>query len=238
VSDVFGQGVLEGVAAVDGASVVDPADGEQFTGQGRLDGVAAVVGGSGAPPETYDGGGALDALAALDARAGTPGPPPGLDDDPSDVELLVVRMLRSCGLTVAVPPDPDAEPDPDAPTLYGAAEGRLRVVRYVTELPAEIGDQLPIVQITEVPGGSRQLPAMDACVVDYDAYGWDRAQSKAVAASIRARLLDAAGHMSPDKAMWVSRVVEVRRPTLLMYDDASDIRRFGGSVRITLRYLA
>lgn len=109
-------------------------------------------------------------------------------------------------------------------------------VRVVTELPVEIENHLPIVQVVETPGGGQIVPAHDTAVIDYDGYAATRATAKQIAAQCRQILLGAAGHMSADGQMWVNRVVEMRRPTLLYYDDASDIRRFGGSVRLNIRY--
>jgi hypothetical protein len=109
-------------------------------------------------------------------------------------------------------------------------------VRVVTEAPADIEAHLPVVQIQETPGGGQLAPAHDTAVVDYDAYAGSRATAKQVAAQTRAALLDSSGYVTADGSMWINRVTEVRRPTLLFYDDASDIRRFGGSVRLNVRY--
>jgi hypothetical protein len=111
-------------------------------------------------------------------------------------------------------------------------------VRVVTELPADLEHHLPIVQVTETPGGVQLAPAHDTAVLDYDGYAGSRTTAKQIAAQARAVLLGAAGYVTADGGSWVNRVVEVRRPTLLAYDDASDIRRYGGAVRLHIRYRA
>jgi hypothetical protein len=153
----------------------------------------------------------LAAAASITVVRGEPGPPPAPPaplPDPADAELLVVQLL-------AVLP-----------------------ARVVTDLPADIEGQLPVLQVTETPGGARLNPAHDTAVIDYDAYAATRAAAKGLAAAARLLLLDAAGFFTAAPRMWVERVVEVRRPVLLAYDDASDIRRFGGAVRLYIRFTA
>lgn len=148
------------------------------------------------------------------------------------------------GLSVSVALSPGdgswwAPPDTvvsDVERLVVELLGPALTVRVVTELPADIERHLPIVQIQETPGGGQLVPAHDTAVIDYDGYAGSRTTAKQIAAQTRAALLDSSGYITADGSMWVNRVTEVRRPTLLFYDDASDVRRFGGAVRLNVRY--
>lgn len=143
--------------------------------------------------------------------------------------------------------DPADDPTAPAPPAVDGSDAELLAVRILdpvgyrasTELPDAIEWQLPVIQVTEVPGGAQVQPTLDTAVIDYDVYAGDRTTAKRVAGAARRLLLDSAGFMhdaGDGIRMWVSRTSEQRRPTLLPYDDASDVRRFGGSVRLTIRY--
>jgi hypothetical protein len=112
--------------------------------------------------------------------------------------------------------------------------------RVATELPAYLvaPASLPIVHVEEAPGGAQQSPGLDVCVVDYDCYAQGRTAAKDLADYARTLILASAGYRTPDGTMWVSRAGDVRKPTILPYDDATDIRRFGGSARVWLRFVA
>lgn len=119
--------------------------------------------------------------------------------------------------------------------LLGAVTG----VRVVTELPErlEAPDSLPIVQVIEVPGGANLAGAgLDTCLIEYETYAVARAAAKSIAETCRQALIGAAGWATGDGGMWISRCVDTRKPTILFYDEASDIRRYGGQVRLYLRY--
>ncbi len=112
-------------------------------------------------------------------------------------------------------------------------------VRVVTELPATLQapDSLPIVQVVETPGGaSLGAGHLDTCVMEYNAYATGREAARNLAEATRQALLSAAGFRTADTLMWISRVVDTRKPTILFYDEASEVRRFGGNVRLYLRY--
>jgi hypothetical protein len=135
-------------------------------------------------------------------------PLPDFADDVADAELLAVTLIAS----------------------------NLNV-RVVTELPFDITNIVPVVQITEAPGGQQQQPGIDTAVIDYDAYDNDRTRAKLLAAAVRSCLLTASGYTVPSGTPWLTWINEVRRPTLLPYDDASDIRRYGGAMRLHLHSL-
>jgi hypothetical protein len=129
--------------------------------------------------------------------------------------------------------------DSDIERLLVALMAAPLGVRVVTDLPATLDPDagtLPILQIEEAPGGAADGPGrLDVCAVDYDAYAAGRPAAKALAEAARQWLLTSAGR-PPHDGMWIVRAADVRKPTVLPYDDATDIRRCGGQVRLWLRY--
>lgn len=116
-------------------------------------------------------------------------------------------------------------------------------VRVVTELPddLETPGNLPIVQVEEAGGTGEIVPTLDVCDVDIDVYagpsGGEPARKVArdLAEQIRAAVvsLPRQGPIADDNLTSVSKVVTLRKPTRMPYDD-SEIRRFGASYRLIL----
>lgn len=128
-------------------------------------------------------------------------------------------------------------PDPEL-LLVGQLTDLLGL-RVVTELPEPLvaPASLPIVHVYEIPGGTGSASTrLDVCVFDFDAYAPGRDEARALAEDTRQMLLAAPGWWATtDGQMWVSRI-QVDRPCIRPYDDATDIRRYGGTGRVWLRY--
>lgn len=123
-------------------------------------------------------------------------------------------------------------PDPDL-LLVQRLTPLMGGVRVVTELPEPL--PAPIVVVDEIPGGTHLGDArLDVCLFSYDAYAVGREAARELAETVRQHLIDAP-LWDVDGPMWVVQA-QIGRPTALPYDDETDIRRFGGTGRVWLRY--
>ena len=103
--------------------------------------------------------------------------------------------------------------------------------RVVTELPANLATQVPIIQVTRF-GGSDDLPVIDHAHVDVDTFAATRDASRALAEQVRAALrFQMPGYASSGYA--VQSVTTISAPRWVPYDDTG-LRRFVASYRITI----
>jgi hypothetical protein len=126
-------------------------------------------------------------------------------------------------------------PYPDVERLLVTYLGGALGVRVVTDLPSNLQQILPLVQVGRL-GGADDVIGLDRASVDVDVYAAGRAASVALAERCREALrMDL-----PGQTLGVVTVAAVRTtlgPTWRPYDDTTNVRRFGATYQITTRYL-
>ncbi|GAA2108207.1 hypothetical protein [Streptomyces synnematoformans] len=105
--------------------------------------------------------------------------------------------------------------------LLGAA---LTGTRLCTELPADLLDVLPVLQVQRVPGGGDDGFRLDRALVDADAYAATRAGASQLARTARAVLLGLPG--TTTTAAVFGRVRTVAAPAWRPYENPG-LRRMG-----------
>lgn len=111
-------------------------------------------------------------------------------------------------------------------------------VRAVTELPADLADELPIVQVAIV-GGAEQNPAIEQVNVDIDVYVGptseglpDLGTASDLAERIRTAVLYVLpGYVTPDGLATVVGASTIARPAPRPYDQ-TPIRRYQAAYRL------
>jgi hypothetical protein len=108
----------------------------------------------------------------------------------------------------------------------------LSGVRAVTELPADLAGNVPLLRIT-VLGGDEPVPTLDRVTVDLEAFHATRAEASALAGDAR-RLLRfmLPGHVTSTGSV-VAKVATSARPAWRPYDDVA-VRRVGALYQLTV----
>lgn len=107
-------------------------------------------------------------------------------------------------------------------------------VRTVTDLPDNLADVLPVVQVVRIGGADDDnLTRFDAATVDVDCYDVDRAS----ASNLAGRARDALRITLPGLTVGagtVTKVQTITAPSWRPYDNTA-LRRFGATYRLTVR---
>lgn len=101
--------------------------------------------------------------------------------------------------------------------------------RVVTDLPANLERQVPLLQIQRV-GGADTRPGLDFAGLDVDAYGPDRAAAVELAEQTRHALRFRLPGTQIGGAVF-TRVDTTEAPSFRPYDN-TDLRRFGATYRV------
>ena len=124
-----------------------------------------------------------------------------------------------------------AQPYVDVERVLVAWLGAQLNRRVVTDLPADLEKQVPLVQIRRVGGGDFR-PGLDTAGLDVDVYGPDRATTVALAEQARHALRFRLPGTQIGPAVF-TRVDTIEAPSYRPYD-ASGLRRFGATYRLTI----
>lgn len=101
--------------------------------------------------------------------------------------------------------------------------------RVVTELPANLADVAPVIQVGRISGADDDF-RLDQAVVDIDVYAVDRATAWAVSEQVRGLLkTDLRGQVVANAV--VTSATTVAGPRWLAYDDTS-VRRYSASYQL------
>jgi hypothetical protein len=125
-------------------------------------------------------------------------------------------------------------PYPDVERLLVTYLGAALGVRVVTDLPANLQQILPLVQVGRV-GGADDVVTIDRARVDVDVF----ATGRGAAVELAERCRDALRMSLPGQVVGgvtVSRVRTGEGPAWRPYDDTTGVRRFGATYEITTRY--
>lgn len=101
-------------------------------------------------------------------------------------------------------------------------------VRCVTELPANLADAVPIIEITRI-GGADDVQSIDAATVDVTCYSGNRINARALAYRVQGILRLAAGSAVTGGVLL--RVRTISAPSWQPYDD-TNVRRFGATYQV------
>lgn len=126
--------------------------------------------------------------------------------------------------------------------VYAEAESVVRSalasafadVRVVTELPANLGDVLPVVEVSRF-GGSDDVLSFDNANVDVDVYAASRGAARTLAEQVRAYMRGQLPGQTFAGAFVLS-VSTISAPMWTPYDNTA-LRRFNSSYRIRLHSL-
>jgi hypothetical protein len=118
-------------------------------------------------------------------------------------------------------PDVEAE-------LNAWLEARLSVV-HVTDLPADLGDRLPVNQVQRV-GGDDDSIRLDRALVDVDSYAVDRAAASLLARRTRDALVVTLRGVQTTNAVF-GRVSTISAPAWRPYENPN-LRRMGATYEI------
>ena len=112
--------------------------------------------------------------------------------------------------------------------------------RVVTELPASLADETPVIQVTRF-GGADDLYVLDAANIDIDVFDGPhdgltaRENSRALAERVRSALrFNLPGYIPEGGGALVATVSTISAPRWVPYDN-TELRRFVASYRITIR---
>jgi hypothetical protein len=120
---------------------------------------------------------------------------------------------------------------PAEPLIRGWLAAQFPTARVVTELPSNLADVLPLIQVARFGGASSDY-VRDAANVDIDTFDVTRAAARLLGEQVRvAFLLHLPGYASGGAA--VSSVADISAPRWVPYDN-TDLRRFVASYRITI----
>lgn len=122
-----------------------------------------------------------------------------------------------------------ARPYPDVERLLVPWLGEQCQCRVVTDLPANLESQVPLLQIQRV-GGSDPRPGLDFVGLEVDAYGPDRGTAIAYAEDARHALRFELPGTQIEGAVF-TRVDTTEAPSYRPYDN-TDLRRFGATYRL------
>lgn len=119
-------------------------------------------------------------------------------------------------------------PDIEA-LLVGWLQGQFPAARVVTETPADLTGNLPLVKVRRTSGDDDNV-RLDRPVVDLDVFDTDVQAASALSAQIRDALLYTLPYAMPVGGT-VTGVYTVVGPRWLPYDDTS-VRRYQASYRL------
>jgi hypothetical protein len=125
----------------------------------------------------------------------------------------------------------DPQPYVDVERLLVQWLGSQLACRVVTDLPANLEKQVPLIQIMRLGGGDAR-PGLDVAGLDVDAYGADRGAAVALAEKARHALRFRLPGTQIDSAVF-TRVDTTEAPSFRPYDN-TDLRRFGATYRLTI----
>lgn len=123
----------------------------------------------------------------------------------------------------------------DVERILVAWLGNACTCRVVTDLPADLDDQVPLLQVTRY-GGADERPGLEFALIDVDAYGQDRGSAIALAEGARTALRsELPGTQITDGATTVviTRVDTLSAPSYRPYDNTA-LRRIGAEYRLYL----
>jgi hypothetical protein len=126
-------------------------------------------------------------------------------------------------------------PYPDIERLLVARLAGVLGVRFVTDLPSNLQQVLPLGQVNRI-GGADDVITLDRANVDVDAYAGSRAAALELAERVREDLRMALPGAALPGGVVVCRVETLSGPAWRPYDDAGGVRRFGATYQITTRY--
>ena len=120
----------------------------------------------------------------------------------------------------------------DAETLVrGWLATQFPGVRVVTEVPANLADVVPLIQVSRF-GGSDDTIVTDAANIDVDTFGATRDEARSLGGQVRSALrLHLPGYAAGGGA--VQSVTTISAPRWVPYDN-TNLRRFVASYRITI----
>lgn len=116
--------------------------------------------------------------------------------------------------------------------LLGWLRPQLAGVRVLTDLPGDLEQQLPVVQIVRVGGGRDFSYRLDQARVDIDCYAATRSAAAALAGQVRT-LAGTLPNTETGGAV-VTRVLEETGPSWRP-EANPNLRRFGLTLRVVLR---
>lgn len=122
-----------------------------------------------------------------------------------------------------------AQPYKDVERLLVQWLGQQLNCRVVTDLPADLQTQVPLLQIQRA-GGADTRPGLDFVGLDVDAYGPNRGSAVALAENARYALRFRLPGVQLDGAVF-ARVDTTEAPSFRPYDN-TDLRRFGATYRL------
>lgn len=108
-------------------------------------------------------------------------------------------------------------------------------VRCVTELPANLADVVPIIEITRI-GGADDTQSIDAATVDVTCYSGNRINARALAYRVQSILRTQAPGAAVIGGVLL-RVRTISAPSWQPYDDPN-LRRFGATYQIVTQSTA
>jgi len=115
--------------------------------------------------------------------------------------------------------------------LHGWLVAQFPSARVARELPANLGDVLPVIQPSRF-GGSDDALTLDSANVDIDVYAADYATAASLAGQVRSAVrLHLPGYAASGAA--VQSVSTISAPRWVPYDNTS-LRRFTAAYRITI----
>ncbi len=123
----------------------------------------------------------------------------------------------------------NAQPYADVERILVPWLGSQCSCRVVTDLPANLERQVPLLQIQRV-GGADARPGLDFVGLDVDAYGPNRGSAVSLAENARHALRFVLPGTQIDGAVF-TRVDTTEAPAFRPYDN-TDLRRFGATYRL------
>lgn len=125
----------------------------------------------------------------------------------------------------------EAQPYVDVERLLVQWLGSQLNCRVVTDLPANLEQQVPLLQIQRI-GGADTRPGLDFAGLDVDAFGPDRGSAVALAEKARHVLRFRLPGTQIDSAVF-TRVDTTEAPSFRPYDNTA-LRRFGATYRLVV----
>ena len=124
-----------------------------------------------------------------------------------------------------------AQPYVDVERLLVGWLGGACTCRVVTDLPADLDKQIPLLRIQRTGGGDLR-PGLDTVALEVDAFGPNRGSAVALAEKARHALRFRLPGTQLDGAVF-TRVDTVEAPSFRPYDNTA-LRRFGASYRLVV----
>ncbi|MEU5976389.1 hypothetical protein [Streptomyces sp. NPDC047315] len=118
-------------------------------------------------------------------------------------------------------------PDVEIELVARLGDGRLGPARVLTELPENLLDVLPVVQVQRVPGGGDDGYRLDRALVDVDVYAPTRLLASQIAQQVRNELVVLLRGATTTRAVF-GRVSTVAAPAWRPYENPG-LRRSGAT---------